>query len=358
MRRAALLLLLITVALPAFSARPVTVEQLEHLLSADHSQRDAKLANQLAGLELNERLNSVRLARLEEELPGTRSRQILVSLADESAFLDPPAVEIPPGATPDLATQRQIMAKAVDYAGRTLRKLPNFFATRNTVFYEDSPMGRRPDSTLIPEEPLHPVNRFSDTVLYRDGAEVVDSGKVKRRRYDPVARALITRGVFGPLLGIALVDASHGSLSWSHWEQGAAGRWAVFRYRVPKEKSHYEVSFCCLLDDWRVDLAFRKLSGYHGEISIDPEDGSILRLTVVADLEPKDPIARSNILVEYGPVEIGGRSYICPVKSVSIWVAPEANASSLQTLLNDVVFADYHLFRSESRILVGGGYTP
>jgi hypothetical protein len=97
----------------------------------------------------------------------------------------------------------------------------------------------------------------------------------------------------------------------------------------------------------------KKISAYHGEIAIDPADGSILRLSVIADLEPADQVVKSNILVEYGPVEIGARSYICPVKSVSIWVAKIPESKALQTMLNDVVFAQYHLFRSESRVLTG-----
>ena len=79
-------------------------------------------------------------------------------------------------------------------------------------------------------------------------------------------------------------------------------------------------------------------------------------------------------MVEYGPVEIGGKTYICPVKSVSVTLAPALPANAyemqryrgelldkdrnldrehLQTLLNDVAFAQYHVFRAESRILSG-----
>jgi VWFA-related protein len=50
---------------------------------------------------------------------------------------------------------------------------------------------------------------------------------------------------------------------------------------------------------------------------LTPSDGSFLRLTLQADLKPSYPIAVADILVEYGPVEIGGKTYICPVKSVA-----------------------------------------
>jgi hypothetical protein len=190
-------------------------------------------------------------------------------------------------------------------------------------------------------------------VLYRDGREVVDSGKQNRKAYNPSEHTLVTRGVFGPLMSITLVDAAHGTVTWSRWEQGDAGAEAVFHYVVPKAQSHYEVQFCCFADQTGANREFKKVSGYHGEIAIDPADGSILRVTIVADLERADPILKSDILVEYGPVEIGGRSYICPVKSIGRWVAPTLNASTPHTLLTDAAYTQYHLFRSESRLLIG-----
>jgi len=62
----------------------------------------------------------------------------------------------------------------------------------------------------------------------------------------------------------------------------------------------------------------RERSGYHGEIAVDPSDGSILRVTVIAELKLDNPITSANLAVDYGPVEIGGRTYICPVKSVAV----------------------------------------
>jgi hypothetical protein len=78
-------------------------------------------------------------------------------------------------------------------------------------------------------------------------------------------------------------------------------------------------------------------------------------------------IARSAVMVEYASVTIGSRSYICPAHSVSIsrqrteWALHEWSEGftvygHYETLLNDVTFSQYHLFRSESRILPG--YVP
>ena len=109
---------------------------------------------------------------------------------------------------------------------------------------------------------------------------------------------------------------------------------------------------------------------YHGEIGIDPQDGSILRMTMVSDLKPTDPGKMAGLMVEYGPVEIGGDTYICPIKSVAlslVWLQRvETNAMSgehssrgpLQTRVNDVAFTQYHLFRGEVHIVSGAAGAP
>jgi hypothetical protein len=72
-------------------------------------------------------------------------------------------------------------------------------------------------------------------------------------------------------------------------------------------------------------------------------------------------------MIEYGPVEIGGKTYDCPLRSVSImrsrsvgilseWGESFRTYGPYATMLNDVSFDRYHMFRSESRILPG--FTP
>jgi VWFA-related protein len=379
---------MVGIAQSVCAAKRVTVEQLERLLTADHGKQDAKVAQQLANLELSERLSAAKLTRWEADLPGPGSRQALVALADASAFLNPPAPEMPTTAPPDAAAQRQIVALAVNYAGKTISKLPDFFATRDTIRFEDTPP-RQMDTgslsdvgsvsgTFTPYQPLHPVARASDVVFYRDGKEVVDSDAANDKQSESATSGLTTWGEFGPVLTTVLVDAAQGTMSWSHWEQGAAGSLAVFSYAVPKAKSHYEVHYCCVQKNNENHL-FKQLAGYHGEVTIDPTNGNILRLTVAAELGKADPIIKANILVEYGPVEIGGATYICPLKSVSISLAHEQDAHSihmqrmsatmvdqnnqntekpLQTMLDEVAFDKYHLFRAESKILMGDNAQP
>lgn len=138
-------LILLTVFLawiPARATKQVTIEQLEQICTRMRVGSDAAAAKQLSELELSERLNSIELLHIEKELPGPESRRALGLVADLSAFLDPPATDIPLVKRPDLATQRQIIARTVDYVTNITRQLPNFLAARSTTRFVDTPMAR------------------------------------------------------------------------------------------------------------------------------------------------------------------------------------------------------------------------
>jgi VWFA-related protein len=354
---------------PPPAARRVTVEQLEEEMRAAHGKSDAEVARQLSGLELSERLSEMKLASLKAGLHGAKAAAALTALADASAFLAPPPAEVPAGAPPDAAARSRMIALAVDYLKMTLPKLPNFIAARTTVRFEETP--EHFDQTglnRIAYRPLHLTDSSKVTVLYRNGDEAVDFGTAKHKQPKPQELGLVTKGTFGPILSTVILDAvaARSHLTWSRWEQGPDRPRAVFRYTIPEKASHFEVKYCCLPDGDGTS-EFQKLSAYHGEIAIDPVSGSILRLVAESDLKPSLPLARSDILVDYGPVEIGEKTYICPVKSVSITrgrivLQLTDGDDSFRTFgpyatwLNDEAFADYHMFRAESRVLPG--YDP
>jgi hypothetical protein len=337
----------------------VTIEQLQQWLVASRGASDSKLAEQLSSLELDEQLGSQKLAQMTAELHGRKARQALKAIADISEFLDPPTTELPP----DSAAQRQMISLAQSYLHDTIPRLPDFTATRTIVSYEESPQYGE-DDVSVDYKPVHFADRYKEKVLYRDGHEVTNAESQKTKTPGPESRYLITRGTFGPFLGwIADAIADPDSLTWRRWEQSGNGPLAVFHYQVPVEKSRFQIKGCCLPDGGEVK-GFIKTTGYAGEVTIDPRNGAILRLVFRADLTAIPPLDRSDIMVEYGPVDIGGKTYICPVRSVSLWrgrsIIPLQGSSGklgtfgpYVTALNDMTFDNYHIFRSESRILPG-----
>ncbi len=385
MRRLALLFFLLGIAMPALAVKRVTVEQLQQMLAGLHGKRDDEAARQLSNLELVERLSSDKLALWQADLPGPEARQCLTNLARESVFLDLPRGELPSLPPPDLPEQRRIMALTVDYVSKTTHQLPNFYATRETTRFEDTPQGHGRNGSFVPYQPLHAVGSSSATMMYRDGEEVTDASTGNKPQEPTVG--LKTSGEFGGILQTALLDGAQSKLAWSHWEQGAHGPEAVFAFEVPKGKSHYQVTFCCLAEG-AANRVLQRYSGYHGEIAVDPATGAVLRLTLAADLKADGSMTRADIMVEYGQVEIGEKTYICPTRSISMSVVPadtyrspaasmglgtlmqsgelrtsqlsdadgtvvEAAPGASKKQLNEVVFSQYHLFHADTRMLAG-----
>jgi hypothetical protein len=301
----------------ALAGREISGQQLEQMLAGSYHEPDAKVAKQLSDVELTERLSAARLARCEANLRGPDARRALIGLADRSSFLDPPISEIPTIAEPDPQAQRRLIALSEDYVTKAIRQLPNLYATRVTISFQQN------------KKPLHWVSTESAIVRYRDGQE--ERPRVRTLRAG--AGGMTTAGEFGPILYVTLVDSAQGNLTWSHWEQGAAAPEAVYRYAVIAGKSHYRVN--------------GQLLGYHGEITVDPSNGTIRRLVLRADPDPNLPLLKADIVVEYGPVELGGKTYICPLKGIAL------SATWNRWWLNDVAFEQYHLYRANAQLLSG-----
>jgi hypothetical protein len=167
-------------------------------------------------------------------------------------------------------------------------------------------------------------------------------------------------GEFGPEPAIVLLGVATGTIAFHHWEQVPAGLAAVYRYSVPEQDSKYEVNYTC-----NGSNAFHAQPGYHGSLSLDPVSGAILRLTLQADSKPDDPITHVASVIEYGPVDIGGRTYICPLRSLAFSVEEVStcfrevkdqalvhNRTLVRPLiLNRTTFSDYHRLGSTSRII-------
>jgi hypothetical protein len=376
---------------PALAAQTsLTIDQFEKSsLPALHTMRDKEAAHELAGLELTERVSTERAARWQAEMPGRHASEALTALVDASAFLGLPAEETPATPPPAIDEQKRMLTRAADSVEAMLHKLPNFYARRTTTHFETATPAQllaqqqalalqqlqnatpvllapmRP--ARLPHQELGPVDRAKpglgrlfyitdnvETVTYSDGEEVANAGSGENSGGQGADLGLATSGEFGPILEMVLEDALQRGLSWSHWEKGASGPLAVFRYEVPKEISRYAI----------VSRAGKPpyFPAYHGEVGIDPATGDILRITVQSSGSGQsDDLTDSSILVEYAQVAIGGRMYNCPIRCVAIsrTHAPgetkdAPGSAEPARFLNDVTFSGYHLFRGEMRILPPG----
>jgi hypothetical protein len=347
----------------ASTAGRVSIAEFDQFLaSADHPS-DKDLAKKLAGFELTERASSARLAQWQQRFNGKRTRAVLTAVADFSAFQSLPPAELTSDPPPDPATQREIFSRVVDYVATTQPRLPNFSARRNTTRFELS------TSAEVSSEKInfHPLGRIrpgpgggkwlyvaamsSTLVTYRNGHEVSVSRDT--HTMPSLEPRFSTEGEFGPILGVVVGDAVHGKVTWGHWERDADKTLAVFQYSVPESASHFALQTSPVED--------ASFPAYTGEVSVDPASGAIYRLMLLANVNSAE-ISETGIVVEYGPIEIGGKTYICPIRSIAISRGPLRDRSGAaipeeltRTYLNDVSFTDYHVFRSETRILSDGG---
>jgi hypothetical protein len=386
MFKLAVLFLLSALSFPALSIdrvdakhadiKRVSVKQLEQALTGAAGngmspKADHDLAGQLASMELTERLSTENLNRLKVAMPGEESARTLIALADASAFLGLPVEDVPNSAPPEKEDQQQAMNAASAYVAQVLQKLPDIFASESVMTFQEF-NGMKNESGSVAYHPVHYAGTVKINVRYLDNKELVDSGKGELTEVDQLTSRLLFSGEFGPVLDTVFRD-TQGKFEWSHWETGPLSDLAVFRYAVPRNKSHCKVKVVMP----GAQLPTQARPGYHGEISIDLSSGTIYRLTLIADLSADDPMSRANMAVEYGPVEIAGSQHICPIHSIrqvtqtagrtAVTVSGGSNPFGAshdsrmsytttsdvpsQTLLNDTNYESYHLFRAETRVI-------
>jgi hypothetical protein len=366
-RRIAWLLGVTMLVVPARGAEKVTVRQLGNRLATLHGKPDSKAANAIAGLELTERTTERQRGQLEASLPGQFSRRAFEAVADAASFLALPPADVPTDAPLDKATQVRILSLAAGFAKAETRYMPNFMARRTTTRYRDAeyfPFARQLNMRwLYTPGDFHLVDRNRAEVRYLNGKGEDDISTGKRgKKTRQVPAGLNTWGEFGPLLTTVMKDIQGAKVEWSHWERSSAGPVVVLRYAVGEDKSGFRIRFCCFQNADGELVNFEAQPGYHGEIAIESASGKVVRLTVVTDLDPKKKLFRVDQSVEYGPVEIAGRVYMLPRRSVSVcgtreMVVTDVSSNFPQvdgftmTLINDIVFDEYHVFRGEVRIL-------
>jgi hypothetical protein len=267
---------------------------------------------------------------------------------------------LPATSAPDDAAQQRLLFAARIYVAQTLLHLPNFLATRTDKRFDDSPHALKKGAVPV-HAGLHLVDTSSREVSIRN----------EREKRAPSNR-LVSQGEFGSAVGLVLNDILKGTVTWSHWEETAAGPAAVFHYSVPKSASHYEIILPLPqqldplvseavtqphLANFPFDASIIDTKpAYRGSFWLDPSTGTVLRITMEADPNDIAPYLTAAIMVKYGPVRIGDGIFICPLSGVTLSTIA---ANTLATAggdapirwLNETLFTGYHRFAATTRIL-------
>jgi hypothetical protein len=364
-------ILMLLLATPAMAATNMTVDRLKQALTEMKraGKSDEEVATRLKGIQLTEELTQSAKTGLMPYLPGDVSIEQMSILEGRSAFLPPPSENAPTTLAPDAATQKSILTKASDYLAKTFNQLPAFTASQITSRYQDELV----NTSSSPGLTVNTVNsyaRLSDADTRRVESE---KGVEKPAEKDKAAwgqNGQVSPPGSMPPLGVLFQEASDaGKISFARWEIIEGKRAAVFTFAVDKKKSRYDVSYCCFpKTDTASGVAaaggfapmpgeiqsvtsyrpFKKTVGYHGELSIDPEDGTILRVITYAELKPTDYVHQEAVRTDYSPTVVDGKEYVLPLESFTInEVVPGGESNSIaysvrHTLFNEM-YGNYQL---------------
>jgi hypothetical protein len=137
-----------------------------------HAKSDRDLARELNGRHLTQRLTAARFERLNSKLPGWETRQALLAIADEAAFLELPAADLLDLSAPNRAAQGRMVSRAAAFVATTVSRMPDFMATRTTTRFQDAYVMRSIEKHLIAVEGFQFIDRHEVTAVYREGQEV------------------------------------------------------------------------------------------------------------------------------------------------------------------------------------------
>jgi hypothetical protein len=359
MKRTGCIALLLLASIPAWSAKKMNVGELKDLLMALHQQSksDAEVADALKQVQLTEELTRTMMNNLAATVPGPLSTEQIYVLEARSAMLAPPAADLPATPAPDAPAQQALLAKAEAYATKTYTQLPAISATRTTLRFQDNVQalaassGLQNSATEIttgsgsvnPNQFVRYMNATDTAISTERGEEKLAEDKTRWG-----ANGMIALTQPDPNLARVWADARDaGTLKWVRWELVNGKAAGVFSFEVPKKKTHLAVIVCCFPKiDQTGSIRFTSASGagsttpgaaggakgnfqtnteydpyktiapYHGEFFIDPDTGIVVRMITQVELKPSEVVHQVDTRIDYGPVTVGDKSLVLPVKTV------------------------------------------
>ena len=363
MKRLGWLLIVMLWAAPAWCTRKITVGQLEDMLRSmqETKKTDADVATALKQVELSEELTVAAMNGMVAYVPGPLSTEQIYVLEARSATLAPPAADLPAAPAPDAATQQAMLGKATAYVTKTYEQLPALTATKTTLRFQDNLEAVAPSSGVKgsatevvttagfsnPATFVHYINSTEAQVASEHGAEKMPAEKDKTPWG---ANRMIALQEPDPSLGVVLQEAqAAGSIQWLRWEMVNGKQAAVYSFTVPRKKSRMALNVCCFPDVTQAGVArfytattastmggggsgtggvagnmqsntdwhnYKTTAPYHGQLFIEPATGIVVRMITMAELKPSDVVHELDTRVDYGPVKVGEKTLIVPVKTV------------------------------------------
>lgn len=293
------------------AASGYSVEQIKSFVQSAIQLKnpDKEVAETLRKMRLSERLSLDTVEALQGEGAGPKTVAVLKQLAAESASLPeaqapaPKPVYVPPP-PPSREEQDKLLEEVRDYATNYTHRLPDFICLEQTRRYVDTTGRESWRQADVLTARLSYFNQREDYKLISQNDRVVTEGS-----YASVGGAL-SMGDFGTTMRDIFDAKSHASLAWERWTTLRTRRTHVFSYRVRLEFSMYTIEY----QGQEKDDVQRIKAGYHGEIFVDKELHTIVRITQEADnIPPTFPVLSAREVLDYDFTKIGDSEFFLPL---------------------------------------------
>jgi hypothetical protein len=247
----------------------------------------------------------------------------------------PPPVSEAPGETSGQqgeasGQQFDLITRARIAAYEFTDQLPNFICDQITGRYESK--------TIKPSWKLK--DKVELELMYVDGREdyrnIRINGKALKKG-SPEESGSWSLGDFGTTLADVMSTSTNAAFTKRSGSDSIAGiETILYDFTVEKANSHWEIRF-----DGSIKPA------YKGTLFIDPQTARVLRIEMQTRNMPSTyAMAKVEMTVEYGWVDIAGQKYLLPVDSVNL----ACFRDWFTCTKNEIQFKNYRRFGAESSI--------
>ncbi len=225
--------------------------------------------------------------------------------------------------------QQALLGRIVEYSRAYEQRMPDFVCTRVT---------RRSSAALGAPERWKPLDTSEEELTVVKGRETFRLLTLNGKPVKPAAQVksgFKSNGEFAGVLGAIFGEGRNPEIQWERDEDSAGRRIAVFRFRVPKERSKATIGA----------NGKSEVVGFGGLVYAFADTGEVQRVQSEQD-EPKGIQAGGMTSdVRFIEAAIAGERYLLPVQA-------EARIRSKETLLKrEMEFRDFHKYVAGSSVV-------
>ncbi len=297
---------------------------------------DSKVAQYVKRIKLTDKLEDRRVEELEGMGAGPKTVEALRKLAEASANLAvapprapaPPPPSIPP---PDPAERQRILHEIIERARAYSKTLPDYMCVQVTRRHYD------PTGT----ENWRLADTVQEQVSYVNGKEdykvtMINSTPVTNVEHMKLGGSTLS-GDFGSIFSEIFDPDTAAEFQWDHWATLRGKRMYVFAFHVPKSRSGFTI--------YAQSVGQTIVAGYRGLIYADRDTYAVMRYKFECeDIPATFPIHRVELDVNYDNVDIGGHTYVLPLRT------DLKSSESRYMTWNEASFHLYRKFGTETTI--------